>query len=191
MCFANFIVVLLVIAGLSVLGGAVLYRMQATPSHCGELSADRDLVARCWRPLPLALGAECRVAHQGGYRPWRPCETGTCLAGSDQFRLVLEPVADGWLYAFHLDATDQVLEDLWSEQAPRRVRSGETIRLPAAGRSYHIDGRSAEERFFGLLTRRPLPEPAASEAGGAMLTELVGRWAERFAICRDPVAFRH
>lgn len=177
-----------VIAVLVVLSGATLHWMQEGSSHCGQLSADSDLVARCWGPLPLTLGAECRVEHLGGYRPWRPCESGTCLAGMDQFRLVLQSAADGWLYAFHLDATDQVLEDLWSAQAPRRVRSGETIRLPAAGRTYRIDGRSPNEHFFALLTRRPLPESTASGADSAVLAEVVDHWAERFTICREPVA---
>lgn len=182
-------ILLLALSVLVVLSGTALYQMHQALRPCGQLSVDSVLVARCWGPLPLTLSAECRIEHQGGYRPWRPCESGTCLAGSDQFRLVLQPAADGWLYAFHLDATDLVLEDLWSEQVPRRVRSGETIRLPSAGRTYRIDGRSAEERFFGLLTRRPLPESTSSEVNSTILAELMAHWAERFATCRDPVAF--
>lgn len=185
----GWVIAWLVIGVLVVLSSVMVYQRQQAASLCDQLSTNRDVVARCWQPLPLILGAECRFEHQGGYRPWRLCESGTCLTGSDQFRLVARPAADGWLYAFHLDATDRLLEDLWPRQAPQWVRSGETIRLPLAGRTYHIDGRSAEERFFGLLTRRQLPDSTSSKASSTMLAEFMDHWAERFVMCRDSVAF--
>lgn len=185
----GWVIVWLAIGVLVVLISVMVYQRHQAASLCGQLSTEREVVARCWQPLPLILAAECRFEHQGGYRPWRLCESGTCLTGADQFRLVARPAAEGWLYVFHLDATDRLLEDLWPQQTPQWVRSGETIRLPLAGRTYHIDGRSAEERFFGLLTRRQLPESTFSEASSTMLAEFMDRWAERFVMCRDSAAF--
>lgn len=183
------VVAWLAIGVLVVPSSVMVYQRHQAASLCGQLSMEQEVVAHCWRPLPLILTAECRFEHQGGYRPWRLCASGTCLTGSDQFRLVARPAAEGWLYVFHLDATDRLLEDLWPQQTPQWVRSGETIRLPLAGRTYHIDGRSAKERFFGLLTRRQLPESTFSEASSTMLAEFMERWAERFVLCRDSAAF--
>lgn len=185
-------IILLVIA--SVLGLSVsllFYQMNRVTDACRQLSSHPEIVARCWEVLPLQLDAEYRVEYQGGYRPWRAGESGTCLTVSDQFRLVLQPAADGWLYVFHLDTTDWVLDHLWPERAPRRVRSGETIRLPSTGRSYHIDGRAKSENFFALLTRQPLPAGTVKGSPSTELAEFLERWAERFVLCHAPTAYSY
>lgn len=170
------------------LASVAVYLVQRTPATCAGLSSDPAVIARCWEPLPLTLQAACRVERQGGYRPWRPCPSGTCLAVADQFRLELTPGARGWLYVFHLDAVDQVLEDLGPGAAQQPVRPGEPLVLPSAGKTYHVDGRAAQEHFYALLTMRPINGlHVPGDAPRAALREFLDTVAERFMVCRDPL----
>ena len=169
------------LAAIAVLGGVALGRW--TDHGCAAAASDPRTLERCTTPLPLELAAECRFAQRGGYRPWRGCADHSCLAERDQFRLLLRPGADGWLHVFHLERSDRTLEVLWPDRTPRRVRSGETIRLPETGRAYQLDGRADQEAFFALLLRDPLPDAFSGEAD-AQLMQLLDARAVGLRICR-------
>lgn len=184
-------IVLPVLGVCVLLGMLVLYQTGQSTDACARLPLQPDSATDCWEALPLSLQAECRLAHRGGYRPWRRCASGTCLAGADQFRLLLRPAADGWLHVFHLDTTDALLEDLWPDRKPRQVYAGESLRLPGSNRTYRIDGRSSQEHFFALLSRHPIPESSGSDAFAAELLTLLAKRGEQLTICRERIAYGH
>lgn len=83
------------------------------------------------------------------------------LTSADNYRLVLEPVKDGYVYVFQLTSPG-VLVKLFPNETyhPARnpVRQGQLHYLPSEPNWFYLSQEKGEERLYVVASREPLPQ---------------------------------
>lgn len=170
-------------AGVGLLAFAGVRLLDADRQACAAADADSTAAARCWQVAGLDAALECRWAEGDGWSPWQPCSSGECLGPRDKFRLRLSPSRDGWLYAWHRDDDDATTTSLLPSHAHIPVRGGASVLIPEQGQSMQWSGDARYERFFALLSARPIAPMTGPDAPlvRARLTPI----AQQLLICHD------
>jgi hypothetical protein len=90
-----------------------------------------------------------------------PQEETVALTAADNYRLLLEPASDCYVYALQLTSSDVLVklfpnETFHSAQNP--LRRGQTYHLPSEPNWFYLDGDTGEERLYLVASVEALPD---------------------------------
>lgn len=83
------------------------------------------------------------------------------LTSEDNYRLLLDPLQDCWVYAFQVTASGELIrlypDDRYSA-APNPLRQGRPVYVPSQPSWLYVDGEIGQERLYVVASAQPLPE---------------------------------
>lgn len=122
------------------------------------------------------------------------------LSTSDNYRLLLEPADECYLYLFQLTSSDKLIQlfpDSVVSPDPNPLPAGQESYLPALPNWFYLDQTPGKEQIYVLASPEPLPEleeryvryrPTAESAGQPdLLTELLQIFESYQEAPGDPV----
>jgi len=83
------------------------------------------------------------------------------LSTTDNYRLLLEPAEEHYLYFFQLTAAEQLIQLFPNETAsptPNPIPAGQELVLPAPPNWFYLDQTPGRERLYILASAAPLPD---------------------------------
>ena len=123
-----------------------------------------------------------------------PPDQAVTLTSADNYRLVLEPVKDGYVYVFQFTSSGVLVKLFPNETynpAQNPVRQGQSHYLPSQPNWFYLGQEKGEERLYIVASTEPLPQleeghsqySAADE--GSRKQQLLSRLLEALETIQD------
>jgi hypothetical protein len=101
-------------------------------------------------PLDVMLTCVVRSQGRGDFRQIR---NGDILQSGDQYKIVLTPQFNGYVYIFQLDSSSHIQQLFPFDQHLNPVQAGQTYYAPAQNFSFELDTLRGTETIYVLASR--------------------------------------